>query len=116
MDIRIIYQTIIQQVVNYLEELDWMFIISFIILAYAMNKMSQSKKLPKFLRIGLKTRYRVVIVGLMYALIVFLFRGYLICQLEPLFHSFLFAMVFHQMIIDWFIRQIQKIGAHVEVQ
>ncbi len=95
-----IYQTILGQLAHYLTGLDWAFIVTFILLAYAVNLPQATAFFYKLFRIRWKTRYRTLLVGLTYGIALFFLRGGGLGQVEPLFQSLLFAMIFHKLMID----------------
>ena len=97
---------IIKQITQYINSLDWAYIITFILLVYAVN---YSKLLDWFYiitKIKIQTRYRVLLVGLIYGIFLFFLRGYATEKIESLLQSFVFAMVFHKLIIDKILQQI----------
>lgn len=82
------------QVADYVSSLDWAYIITFIIIAYGINHF----KLREGLRI--KTRYLIAVVGIIYGIVLYLIRGLEPIMAESLFQSFVFAMVFHKLLLD----------------
>ena len=97
---------IINQITHYINSLDWAYIITFILLVYAVN---YSKLLDWFYnttKIKIQTRYRVLLVGLVYGIFLFFLRDYATDKIESLLQSFVFAMVFHKLIIDRVLQQI----------
>jgi len=97
---------IINQIIHYLNSLDWSYIFTFILLAYAINKTKILNWGFKLTRIKIPTRYRVLLVGVLYAIVLFYIRDYPLNKVECLLQSFVFAMVFHKLIIDKIIKQI----------
>lgn len=81
-------------IANYIGNLDWTYIITFIIIAYGITHF----KLKEGLKI--KTRYLVGVVGVIYAIALYFIRGYEPVMAEPLFQSFVFALVFHKLLLD----------------
>jgi len=98
MDVQLI-QEVFNQIKQYVIGLDWSYIMTFIIIAYGINHYWIRKKLKKT---GLqsKTRYRIAIVGVLYGVALYFVRGYEIAQAEVLFQSFVFALVFHKLILE----------------
>jgi hypothetical protein len=47
-----------------------------------------------------RTRYRVIIIGVIYGTAIYFIRGYKLNQVENLLQSFIFALVFHKFIIE----------------
>ncbi len=107
-----IEQNIVTEILNqlgyYTSGLDWGYILTFIIMAYALNKMMESKIGCKWFPWKIPTRYRVAILGFLYAILIFFVRGYELAQVELVFQSFLFAIVFHKMILEGLIKFLEK--------
>ena len=95
-----ITQEIWNQIIGYVSSLDWAYMLTFIIIAYGINHYWVKDKIKKTTKIKSKTRYRTVIVGVLYAVILYFIRGYDLSKVESLFQSLVFALVFHQLIID----------------
>ena len=85
---------------QYITSLDWSYIITFILLAYGTNQPKVRGFFYKVFRFRLKTRYRTLIVGVIYGVILFFIRGKDTRQIEELFKALLFAMIFHKLMID----------------
>lgn len=83
-----------KHILNYSLGLDWTFIISFILLAYGAIHVKEKENLK------IETRYLVALVGLVYSVILFFIRNYNLQQVDALFQSFIFALVFHKLLID----------------
>ena len=92
--------TIIDFLNDYLSALDWTYIFTFILIAYGLNLETTRMKLRWLTRISLARRYRVAIAGILYAIILAWIRGNYRSQAEVLLPSFVFALVFHKLIID----------------
>lgn len=103
-----ILQEIWSQVSTYVSSLDWAYILTFIVIAYGINHHKVTEKLRKTTRIKSKTRYRTAIVGVLYGIALYFIRGYELPKVECLFQSFVFAMVFHKLIIDGVMKYIGK--------
>jgi hypothetical protein len=91
---------IITLIGNYLTGLDWQYIITFIILCYGLNHYRVKASIGWFTGTLLRTRYRVVLVGIIYGAILFFIRDYKVAQIEILLQSFIFAMVFHKLLVE----------------
>lgn len=91
---------IITQIQNYIAALDWQYIITFIIICYGINHYKIKEGLQKATGTHTRTRYRVVIIGVLYATGLYFLRGYTREQIENLFQSFIFALVFHKFIVE----------------
>lgn len=86
--------------INYINGLDWPYIFSFLIIGYAINTEMAKHTLKKVIGTCAKTRYRIALLGLLYGTLLFYLRGMLLSDIEPLLHSFVFAIVFHKLILD----------------
>ena len=91
---------VVSQMTQYITSLDWSYIITFILLAYGTNQPKVRGFFYKVFRFRLKTRYRTLIVGVIYGVILFFIRGKDTRQIEELFKALLFAMIFHKLMID----------------
>ena len=85
---------------NYMTSLDWSYIITFIIICYGLNHYKVKEGLQKATGSQVRTRYRVILVGVLYAVVLYFLRGYTLPQAENLFQSFIFALVFHKFIVE----------------
>ncbi|QKX05375.1 hypothetical protein HN014_10765 [Aquimarina sp. TRL1] len=99
-------ETVYQNIIAYLNTLDWSYIITFILLCYAINHYAFTQWIKNGLGITLKTRYRVLLVGLLYGIVIFFIRAYTLSQIERLFRSFIFAVVFHKFILELLTKRI----------
>ncbi|WP_010520479.1 hypothetical protein [Aquimarina agarivorans] len=97
---------ILQQIMQYINNLDWSYIITFMLLAHMINYTKVVDWLFKVTRLKIQTRYRVLLIGLVYAMFLLYLRGYSTDKIEPLLQSFVFAMVFHKLIIEKILQQI----------
>lgn len=84
---------------NYINSIDWGYILPFLALTFIANKWidkNDAHVLALF-----RTRYRVFVIGTLYAAIVFLLRGYSTrAQSEQLLQAYLFGVVFYSLVID----------------
>jgi len=91
---------IIAHIQSYMTSLDWQYIITFIIICYGINHYKVKEGLQKATGTQTRTRYRVIIIGVVYAIGLYFLRGYRLQQIENLFQSFIFALVFHKFIVE----------------
>ncbi len=91
---------ILTQISNYLNSLDWSYILTFIILAYGLNHYRATDFFYQIFNLKIATRYRVLIIGLIYGILVYLIRDYTINKVESLLQSFVFAVVFHKLLLE----------------
>lgn len=92
-------QEILHQLSAYISALDWMYIFTFIIIAYWLNRRAQRRRYIRMSR-RLRTRNRVALVGITYGIALYFLRGYSPGDAEKLLASFVFALVFHKLILD----------------
>ncbi len=97
---------ILEHLIHYLNGLDWSYILSFIILAHGLNHKHAKHVFYGLFRISIMTRYRVVIIGLCYGIALYFIRGYQLEKIESLLQSFVFAVVFHKMLLEKFLKQL----------
>ncbi len=98
--------TVLEHISNYLNSLDWAYILTFILIAYAINHQKVKAFITRKFGITIRTRYRVLIVGIIYAILLFFIRGYELSQVETLLQSFIFAVVFHKLLIETIIEKV----------
>jgi hypothetical protein len=82
----------------YIKGLDWQYMLTFIIITIGINSYCLKKKNDA--RIKTRTRYRVALIGVLYGVTIYLLRSYTLKEAENLFQSFIFALVFHKLIIE----------------
>jgi hypothetical protein len=101
---------IISLLENYFVSLDWSYIMTFIIIGYGINHYKVKESLGNAGGKNTRTRYKIVLVGIVYAVILFFLRGYKLPQAEVLLQSFIFAIVFHKLVIEAFVYWMVKKG------
>lgn len=98
---------------HYFQSLDWAFIITFIILAYGLNQVKITSRITRKTGFRLRTRYRTAILGVLYGTFLYFIRDYEITHLENLLQSFVFALVFHKLLLELALKSIrEKLGNH----
>ncbi|MBL6444688.1 hypothetical protein JMN32_00100 [Fulvivirga sp. 29W222] len=102
------------QLIQYVIELDWAYILTFIFIAYWINTEKVTSWIKKLTGLVVRTRYRVAALGLIYGIIIFYLRGYDRSGIELLFRSFIFALVFHKLIIDTILSWLTPAGDKVK--
>ena len=98
--------TILEKLQIYFCHLDWDYILTFIMITYACNNYKLNELIAGLIRINIRTRYRVLFIGIVYGILRLYIRGGGIEQIECLFESFLFAVVFHKFLIDSVIKMV----------
>ena len=93
-------QQILEHFNHYIANLDWAFIVTFIIMGYGLNSLPARISLFSITKLTMPTRYRILIVGVLFGVLIYFVRGYTLGEVETLFHSFVFAIVFHKMLVD----------------
>jgi hypothetical protein len=101
---------IISHIQNYMTSLDWSYIITFIIICYGLNHYKVKEGLLKATGTHTRTRYRVIIIGVLYGTGLYFMRGYKLQQIENLFQSFIFALVFHKFMVEALLYWLAKHG------
>ena len=94
----------------YLVNLDWAYIITFIIICYGINSKAVTGKIRKTTGLKSITRYRVAVTGIVYAVLIFFIGGYELAETEVLMPSFIFAIVFHKLLLEKLIKWILSKG------
>ncbi|EDP96543.1 hypothetical protein U8527_10535 [Kordia algicida OT-1] len=95
---------IITQLSDYINSLDWAYIFTFILICYGCNSEYITGLFYKIFRFKIATRYRVLLIGVLYGITVYFIRDYSIGDVEVLLQSFVFALVFHKLLIQKVIR------------
>ena len=95
-------------VMQYMSSLDWSYIITFILLTYGANQPKSKAFFFKIFKVRLKTRYRTLIIGVLYGVALFFIRGKDPELIEQLFKALLFAMIFHKLLIDQTVQFLDK--------
>ncbi|WP_452222120.1 hypothetical protein [Lacinutrix salivirga] len=99
---------ILKHLVHYLSSLDWEYIFTFIIIAFGLNQKPVTDWLADVTGIKIKTRYRVLIVGFIYGVIIYFIRDTMLHKVEMLLQSFVFALVFHKLILESILNRLFK--------
>lgn len=97
-------EEIILQLSNYVNSLDWAYIFTFILISYGLNSEYITNIFYKIFRFKVATRYRVLIIGVLYGTAIYFIRDYTISNIEILLQSFVFALVFHKLLVQKVIR------------
>jgi hypothetical protein len=100
---------ILQHISNYLNSLDWAYILTFIVIAYGLNHYRATDFFYEVFKIKIATRYRVFIIGLVYGITLYFIRGYQLKMIECLLQSFAFALVFHKLLLERFLNRLFQI-------
>lgn len=95
---------IISQLSNYISNLDWAYIFTFILISYGFNSEYVIALFFKIFRFKIATRYRVLIIGVLYGTAIYFIRDYTVNNIEVLLQSFVFALVFHKLLVQKTIR------------
>ncbi|WP_035085302.1 hypothetical protein [Aquimarina latercula] len=93
-------EIVLDQFTNFLNTLDWAYIFSFMLLTYVINYYKIPEFVGRGLGIKLRNRYQVLIIGCIYAVVVFCIRGYELSNVLCLFISFLFATAFYKFLLQ----------------
>lgn len=102
-----ITEQIIKNVIPYLDSLLWGYILSFILLCYAWQEI---EKVVTWTWVDkIKKRFKVALIGIIYAPIHYFLWGLQKEQLGTLFISFLVSFAFHKLLIEVIILQVKAI-------
>lgn len=93
-------ENLITVMVNYLMGLDWSYIMTFILLTYLATSSIVKREMFYVFGIKVRTRFVVAIIGIVWASLLYVMRGRTPGLAENLIHSFVFAIVFHKIILD----------------
>ncbi|WP_298546122.1 hypothetical protein [uncultured Aquimarina sp.] len=93
-------EIVLEQFTNFLNSLDWAYIFSFMLITYVINYYKIPEFIGRGLGIKLRSRYQVLIIGFIYAVVVFCIRGYELSKVLCLFISFLFATAFYKFLLQ----------------
>lgn len=107
---------IITQLSGYISKLDWAYIFTFILISYGLNSEFITALFYKIFRFKIATRYRVLIIGVIYGTAIYFIRDYRINDIEILLQSFVFALVFHKLLLQKTIRYFFQIKESKKVQ
>lgn len=91
---------ITSQIIHYFTSLEWGYILTFILISYGVNHPKATSLFFSIFKCKIPTRYRVLIVGVLYGISIYFLRGYNIHKIETLLQSFIFAMVFHKLLLE----------------
>lgn len=103
---------IFNQIQNYITALDWSYILTFIIITYGINKIDGKDLFP----FSFSTKWKVLIIGVLYGVVIYMVRDYTIRHIEILFKSFVFALVFHKFILQGLIRFLENRFTKKDIQ
>lgn len=107
-----ILTTLLNQLLLYIAGLDWTYILTFILIAHIVNTDKSRRFIKRLTGSEIRTRYRVVILGLGYGILLYFLRGFDISAVEVLLRSFIFTLVFHKLIIDTLLSYLTGTGSN----
>ena len=97
------------QITTYMIGLDWGYILTFTVIAFGLTHLKVKRNGIKTInRKRSCTRYRIAITGLLYGIVLYYIRGYTLEKVECLLQSYVFALVFHELIIEGIMRFLGK--------
>ena len=99
-----LFTEIWEQITAYVSGLDWAYILTFIVIAYGINHSKVAEKIGKATKLKTEKKYRTALIGIVYGIA----RGIDLAKIEGLFQSFVFAIVFHNLIIETVMKYVQK--------
>lgn len=105
---------LLQIVTDYLSQLEWSFIITFILIAGYVCDDKRVLFFPEGIRnflLRVPKIWRVLPVGIAYAAAIYWFRDYTRADSERMFNSLVFAVVFHNALWKYIAGMFQKIAS-----
>jgi len=93
-------------ILPFLEKLEWIYIITFILLCYNYQMIERNIKVAFLSKI--KTRFKVALIGICYTPVYYYLWGLGKEDIGYLFSSFLVSFAFHKLLVDIIINAIQK--------
>lgn len=97
---------VLAQITKYLNSLDWSYILTFIVIAYGLNHYKATDFFYRVFKFKIATRYRVLIIGFVYGVALYFIRDYKLRMIEILLQSFVFALVFHKLLLEKFLNRL----------
>ena len=97
---------VLTQFTNFMNALDWFYIFSFILITYVIQYYQIPQFIGRGLELQLKNRYQVLLIGVVYAILVFFMRDYDVKGIGTLIISFFFATVFHKFLLEVLLERI----------
>ncbi|WP_025741894.1 hypothetical protein [Aquimarina pacifica] len=111
-------QAVFYSISQYILALDWSYMLTFILISYALTHYKVSEFIAHGLGFSLQTRYQVVVIGFLYGILTYFINGYEFLEIQRLFQSFVFAMIFHKLLLenlfDPFLRRKRKDAEYPE--
>lgn len=107
-----IFTRILNQFGHYINHLDWGYIFTFIIMAYAFKKVDSRSRIRKWVPKQIPIKWGPFIFGLLYACALFFVRERTFEGAEMLFKSFIFAVAFQHTILEKFFSLLENNNSH----
>ena len=102
----VLVEAVGRNILPFLAKLEWVYIITFILICYGYQSIEEHINW-QFLK-EIKKRFKVALIGLLYAPIYYLLWGLEKEQIGILFSSFLVSFAFHKLLVDAIIGAIQQ--------
>ncbi len=102
----VLIEVIGSNILPFLAKLEWVYIITFILLCYNYQLIEQNIKVAFLSKI--KTRFKVAFIGILYAPVYYFLWGLGKDDIGYLFSSFLVSFAFHKLLVDIVINAIQN--------
>lgn len=105
---------IISNIIPFLNSLIWGYIITFILLCYGWQEIEKS--LNRKWIYAIRKRFKVAVIGLLYAIVHYFLWGLEKEQIGMLFSSFLVSFTFHKLLIELLVNNIKSFFSQKESQ
>jgi len=102
----ILIEVVGRNILPFMASLQWIYIITFILICYGFQSIENQIEWH-FLK-NLRTRFKVALIGLLYAPLYYLLWGLERDQIGVLFSSFLVSFTFHKLLVEAIIGAIKK--------
>jgi len=102
----VLVEAVGRNILPFLAKLEWIYIITFILLCYGYQSIEEQIKWKPLKKV--KTRFKVALIGLLYAPLYYFLWGLEKDQIGILFSSFLVSFTFHKLLVDAVIGAIKE--------
>ena len=99
---------IMEQMGDYILGLDWAYMLTFTILCFAIENSVNQDQLKRRISFLPQKKYRVFFAGSLYGALIYFIRNYSPVNIERLFQSFVFVLVFHKMLLEQFLKFLKE--------
>ncbi len=97
-----------EQMGDYILGLDWAYMLTFTILCFAIENTVNQDQFKRRISLLPQKKYRVFFAGSLYGALIYFIRSYSPINIERLFQSFVFVLVFHKMLLEQFFKFLKQ--------